>query len=237
MSQAWLLPDEVENYMRQWGMSGVYNKLRDATVARFAMQQNKRKFPAFNKLGQVQSNKAWMLVSDEVIAFLQQIIRSSGALRCLDLGTFTGMSALAMAEALPADGSVVTCDIDPDPVAIAQEFWQIAGLSHKISSHIVDACRLMQDAVTQQLQFDMVFLDAQNRRCYDEYYELILQLLPAGGSLVIDNAFMFGHVMDASSTHINAQHIKILNEKIRHDKRVTASMHAFADGVLWAVKV
>lgn len=236
MSQNWLLPDEVQGYISQWPQDLLQQQLRQRTVERYQHQQNKRKFPAFNKLSRVQSNKSWMLVAPEVLSFLQNLIRSSRAKRCLDLGTFTGMSALGMAQALGVNGCVVTCEIDPDPLELAQEIWRKAGVANQIELHLKPAADVMRAQIAAGQQFDLIFLDAQDRRYYNHYYELALQLLPAGGSLIIDNAFMFGHVMDPDSTHQNGLCVRELNQLVKSDQRVTTSLLPIADGVMWAVK-
>ena len=236
MSVMWMLPEEVQNYMHQHRQQGVFDELRQATKEAYRHKQNKRKFPKFNPLRHLQADNSWMMISTDMVNFLQSMTRLSRAKRCLDLGTFTGTSALAMASSLAEDGVVVSCDINSQAMAMAKRYWQKAALAHKIKGIVQPARQVMEEALASGEMFDLIFFDCQDRRHYHDYYELALKLCSPGGVLIFDNAFMFGHVMDKSSQHVNGRFIADFNEKVLADRRVHANLLPFADGVLFLIK-
>ncbi len=159
---------------------------------------------------------------------LAWLVRLSGARRGLEIGTFTGYSALAMAEALPADGELVTCDIDPEHARIAQSFFDRSPHGKKIKLQLGPALETLA-AMPLHEQFDLVFLDADKEN-YSNYYESILPRLKRGGLLVADNVLWSGTVLAPKEKTDKA--IVAFNERVRNDARVEKLMLPVRDGVL-----
>ncbi|HIP09441.1 MAG TPA: SAM-dependent methyltransferase, partial [Rhodospirillales bacterium] len=156
----------------------------------------------------------------------------TGAKNILELGTFTGNSSLAMGLALPIDGQIVTCDMEPNYTNIAREHWIKAGIGKKIELRIGLAMSTLDDLIKEGTEdhFDMAFIDA-NKKDYDQYYERVLTLIRPGGLIVIDNVFWGGRVLDKKNQDKSTRSIRKLNKKILLDQRVSLSMLPFNDGV------
>ncbi|OAI45754.1 SAM-dependent methyltransferase [Gammaproteobacteria bacterium SCGC AG-212-F23] len=180
---------------------------------------------------------AQMQISPEQGQFMALLMELIGARKTLDIGTFTGYSALAVALALPADGKVIACDINGDWTGIAKQFWQKAGVAHKIDLRLAPAV----ETLNQLLQsgeagtFDFAFIDADKVN-YSQYYELSLQLLKPGGLIAVDNVLWSGQVADMSDQELNTVAIRELNTKILKDERVSISLLSIGDGLTLARK-
>jgi caffeoyl-CoA O-methyltransferase len=187
---------------------------------------------------------AQMVIGPLEAAFLQLLVRATGARRILEIGTFTGYSALAMAEALPADGEIVTCEIDPKHAEIARRFFARSPHGKKIVLHLGPALHTLGE-LTDALPLDFVFLDADKEN-YINYYERVLPRLKTGGLIVADNVLWSGRVLDfkkasddvqgrtsvAGDTMSEATHaIMRFNELVRRDPRVERVMIPLRDGV------
>jgi caffeoyl-CoA O-methyltransferase len=165
------------------------------------------------------------------------LVELLGARRALEVGVFTGYSALAVALALPADGKLVACDVNEEWTSIARRHWQRAGVADRIelrlapASHTLD--RLIADG--QAGSFDLSFIDA-DKGGYDAYYEKSLVLLRTGGLLAIDNALWSGDVADESIHDDDTVAIRALNAKVGQDPRVTPCLVPIGDGLLLARK-
>lgn len=173
-----------------------------------------------------------MQVSPEEAQFLQFLIRLTGARKVLELGTFTGYSALAMALALPKDGELITCDLNAEWTAVAKPFWREAKQETKIQLRLAPALASMNSLLEEGYKhsFDFIFIDADKTN-YMNYYELALQLLSPKGMIAIDNIFWDGKVIDTKETGGQTREIRRLNEYLKHDKRVDLSLLAIADGL------
>jgi predicted O-methyltransferase YrrM len=176
------------------------------------------------------TNFARMQTAPEQAPFMQMLLRLMGAKRVLELGTFTGYSALAMALALPEDGQIIACDINRDWTAIAQRYWQQAGVAHKIDLRIAPALETLALLREQQQQFDFIFIDADKDN-YPNYYDAAYELVRPGGVIAIDNVLWGGAVADTSINDNPTRKIRALNEKIRQDTRVEISLVPIADGI------
>ncbi len=180
---------------------------------------------------------AGMQISPDQGQFMALLARLIGARRTIEIGTFTGYSALAVALALPEDGRMICCDINPDTTAIARRFWAEAGVAAKIDLRIAPAAETL-DALLgagETGRFDMVFIDA-DKTAYDGYYERALRLLRSGGVVVIDNVLWDGAVAEKKDTSPATLALRALNAKIRDDQRVDASLLTLGDGVTVARK-
>lgn len=171
---------------------------------------------------------AQMLIGPLEAAFLQMLVRLSGARRVLEVGTFTGYSALAMAEALPADGTLLTCEIDPDRAAIARRFFERSPHGRRIELRL-GAARESLRGLPPDDRFDMAFIDA-DKEGYLEYYDAILPRLSAGGLLVADNTLWSGDVLDPQRP--SARAVDAFNRHVREDDRVAHVLVPLRDGVM-----
>lgn len=178
-----------------------------------------------------------MQISPEQGQFMGLLIELMGAKKTLDIGTFTGYSALAVALALPADGKVIACDINGEWTKIAKKYWEMAGMQNKIDLQLAPALETLQSLIDngEANTFDFSFIDADKAN-YDNYYELSLQLVRQGGLIAIDNVLWSGDVADPSVSDGNTTKIRALNAKIVADERVTLSMLPIGDGLTLARK-
>lgn len=163
---------------------------------------------------------------------LELLCRMLGAKRVLEIGTFTGFSALCMAEALPDDGELITCDIDPEAARVAQSFFDRSPHGKKIQLRLGDALETIR-ALPEVPPFDLVFLDADKER-YLDYYEAVLPRLRRGGLLVADNTLWSGRVL--APTHASDRAIVAFNAHVTRDPRVTNVELTVRDGMMLAYK-
>lgn len=200
----------------------------------YMLEVSLREHPVLKELRTETSSMALanMQVAPEQAQFLQFLLRMLKARRVLELGTFTGYSALAMALALPDDGQVITCDINEEWTVHAHPFWKKAGQDHKIQLELAPALETMHRLLAegQQEQFDFIFIDADKTN-YINYYEAALRLVSKSGIIAIDNIFWDGKVVDAAETGAQTREIRLLNELIKQDQRVDTSLLAIADGL------
>ena len=163
------------------------------------------------------------------MALLVELI---GARRALEVGVFTGYSALVVAEAMGADGRLTALDISADYTAIAQRFWAEAGLAERIDLRLGDAKDSLAALRADGLDgaYDFAFIDA-DKSDYDNYYEQCLALMRPGGLIVIDNTFHMGQIAERERWGENAPVVDALNRKIKGDERVTMVMLPIGDGL------
>jgi predicted O-methyltransferase YrrM len=175
---------------------------------------------------------AAMQITAEQGSFMGLLVKLVGAKRILEIGTFTGYSALSMARALPADGRLIASDVSEEWTAIAREFWQKAGVADRITLILKPGRDVIADLLGrgEAGKFDIMFIDADKHN-YDHYYEGGLELLRAGGLMMIDNVLWGGDVADLSKTDADTSALRALNAKIRADNRVDFSMVPIGDGV------
>lgn len=171
-------------------------------------------------------------VAPEQGQFLALLVKLTGARRLLEVGTFTGYSALCMAAALPADGSLICCDIPGDYNAIARGYWQEAGLAGRIDLRLAPALETLAGLERQGQggQYDLVFIDADKAN-YPAYLEHALRLLRVGGLAVFDNTLWSGRVLDASPESADTRAIQALNRALKDDVRVDLSLLPIGDGL------
>lgn len=175
---------------------------------------------------------ALMQVAPEQAQFLQFLIRLLQAKKVLELGTFTGYSALAMALAMPEEGQLITCDINEEWTHKAPLFWRQANQDKKIDLRIAPALQTLNQLLKDGMAhtFDFIFIDADKTN-YLNYYELALQLIRSSGLIVIDNIFWEGAVIDPEDDSAQTREIRRLNLWIKQDKRVYSSLLPIADGL------
>lgn len=211
-----LLPDAVERYVSETMTpeTPVQRALRAETAAQ---------------------PQAEMQIGADQGAFMALVVRLMGARRCLEVGTFTGYSALAVAAALPPGGTLVACDLSDDWTQIARRYWAMAGVADRITLLLGRAVetldRLLHDG--GGATFDFAFIDA-DKTAYDAYYERCLALVRPGGLIALDNALRDGEVADDGAHEPDTDAIRALNAKVRDDPRVESCLVTVGDGILLA---
>ncbi|MEO8305049.1 MAG: class I SAM-dependent methyltransferase [Betaproteobacteria bacterium] len=170
-----------------------------------------------------------------LLAFLARLI---GARRAVEIGTFTGYSALAVASALPPDGRLVCCDLSEAWTSIARRYWAEAGLADRIELHLAPARETLAKIFRRDGagSYDFAFIDA-DKTGYDAYYEACLGLLRAGGLIAIDNVLWSGTVADPSDVRPDTVALRAITAKVRDDRRVDACLLSVGDGVMLARKL
>lgn len=168
-------------------------------------------------------------VAPEQGQFLALLVKLTGAKRLLEVGTFTGYSALCMAAALPDDGSLICCDIPGDYNDTARRYWQEAGLAERIDLHLAPALETLA-LLDQQEPFDLIFIDADKAN-YPRYLEHALRLLRVGGLAVFDNTLWSGRVLENNPESEDTRAIQALNRALKDDSRVDLSLLPVGDGL------
>jgi len=172
---------------------------------------------------------ARMQISEEQGAFLGILARLVGARNAIEVGTFTGYSALCVARALPEQGKLLCLDIDDDWTAIAKRHWERAGVSDRIELRIGPAIEALEQLEIGQ-EFDFAFIDADKSE-YDAYYERILPRIRTNGVILFDNMFWGGMVLEGLSSHPDALALRELNAKLAADERIECVLLPIADGI------
>jgi predicted O-methyltransferase YrrM len=179
---------------------------------------------------------AMMQIGPDQGAFMGLMAKAIGAKKCLEIGVFTGYSALSVALALPADGKIVALDISKDFTDRARPIWKEAGVEGKIDLRIGPALDSLDTMIAaKEGPFDFAFIDADKPN-YDGYYERVLKLLRPGGLIAIDNVLWSGAVADSANTDESTKALRALNIKIHGDPRVDMALATIGDGVMLAVK-
>ena len=178
---------------------------------------------------------AGMQIGADQGQFMALLVRAIGARSCLEIGTFTGYSALAVAFALPEDGRIVCCDISEEWTAIGRPFWEKAGVDRKIDLRIGPALRTLDELKKETQSFDFVFIDADKTN-YANYYEACLPMLRPGGILAVDNTLWSGWVADRGHHDDDTVALRKFNDKLHTDDRVEIALLPLGDGVTLALK-
>ncbi|MHB8345608.1 MAG: O-methyltransferase [Acidiferrobacterales bacterium] len=209
-----LVSEDIESYCREHSSapSALLQELEAYTIGHCAQSQ--------------------MMTGPVEGALLRLLVQLTGARRVLEIGMFTGYSALTMAEALPEDGAVVTCDVNPETTAIARSFFDRSTHGRKIDVRLGPALEMIA-ALPAGPAFDLVFIDADKEN-YIGYYEAALPQLRPGGLIVADNVLWSGAVLNPQQRSDHA--IVAFNKHIRHDSRVDNVMLTVRDGVTLARK-
>ena len=169
-----------------------------------------------------------MMVGEIEGRFLEFLVRSKGARRVLEIGTFTGYSSLSMARGLPDGGKIVSCDVDEETTAIARRYAEEAGFADRIDYRLGPALDTIAEL---DGTFDLVFIDADKPN-YLNYYEATLPKLADGGVIVIDNTLWSGRVVEDDDGDESTRAIKEVNDHVRNDPRVECVLLTVRDGML-----
>jgi caffeoyl-CoA O-methyltransferase len=184
---------------------------------------------------------AIMQIPPEQGQFMSFLVKILGAKKALEIGTYTGYSTLCVALALPKNGRVIACDINDNWASVGRKYWREAGVEEKIDFRLGPALRTLESLIEsgEAGSFDFAFIDADKGN-YDHYYEKSISLLRPGGVIAIDNVLLFGSVVDPSVLDADLRSrisdadidaMRKLNEKVKNDPRVDATMLPLADGL------
>lgn len=178
-----------------------------------------------------------MQIAPEQAQFFQLLVRLIGARRTVEIGVFTGYSALAVAEVLPPNGTLVACDVSEEYTEMARPYWEEADVADLIDLRVAPAEDTLETLLEEGKAgtFDFSFIDA-DKETYDTYYEQSLKLLRPGGVIALDNVLRGGRVTNPDVDDAGVRSIQTLNEKLHEDERVELSMLPIADGVTLAMK-
>jgi predicted O-methyltransferase YrrM len=218
MKKRTLLPDAVENY--------VFESISRTTPIERRLRAETAALP-----------RGSMQIGPDQAALMAMLVRVSGTTRALEIGTFTGYSAMAVASALPADGRLVCCDTSDEWTSIARRYWKEAGLDQKIDLRLGPALDTLNSILDDggAESFGFAFIDADKLN-YGNYYEACLKLIRPGGLIALDNMLWDGKVADPSETDEETAYLRWLNEQIGNDDRVEACLLTVGDGVMLARK-
>lgn len=172
---------------------------------------------------------ARMQIGDDQALLMEMVVRAMGATRAVEVGTFTGYSALAIARGLGPGGRLLCCDVSEEWTAIAREAWNAAGVADRIELRIGPALDTLRSLPAEE-QFDLAFVDA-DKTGYPAYYEELLPRLRTGGLMLLDNMLQSGRVLDEAETGESVTAIRSLNDAIAADSRVKVVLLTIGDGV------
>lgn len=177
-----------------------------------------------------------MLITPDQGALMAMIARIMNAKRYLEIGMFTGYSALWMALSMPKDAYIATLDINDKYLHLAQEYWTNADVADKITPLIGAATSSLEQMIAAKTElFDIAFVDA-NKSQYIEYYEMCLQLVRPGGMIIIDNVLMYGQILEESPRKNYVRILQKLNKLLKDDNRVDICLLPIGDGMTLAQK-
>jgi predicted O-methyltransferase YrrM len=176
--------------------------------------------------------QAQMQISPEQGQLLGILVKLMGARRCIEIGVFTGYSSLAVAQALPADGRILACDVSDEWTAMGRRYWQRAGVAEKIRLVLAPAKATLDAELAQGAagSYDFAFIDA-DKTAYLEYYERCLRLLRPGGLIAVDNTLWSGRVADPAIGDADTQALRAFNAFVAKDERVDLCLVPISDGL------
>jgi caffeoyl-CoA O-methyltransferase len=170
-----------------------------------------------------------MQIAPEQGAFMGLLARAIGARRAIEVGTFTGFSALCLARALPEDGQLICCDVSDEWTRVGRRFWEKAGVADRIDLRIAPAVETLR-AIREDGCFDLGFIDA-DKPSYRAYAEELIRLIRPGGLILVDNVLWQGTVVDPAAEGENVEAIRAFNDWAAADPRVECVMLAISDGL------
>jgi caffeoyl-CoA O-methyltransferase len=218
------------------GSGGKFTVL-DAALHAYLVERGARQDDVLRRLaaetGQLGGISVMQVAPDQG-ALITLLVRAIGARRAIELGTFTGYSAICIARALPDDGELLACELNETWAEIARRYFAEAGVAERVDLRLGPALETLR-ALPNAESFDFAFIDA-DKEGYPDYYEECLARLRPGGMVMIDNVLMSGRALDPDPDDASARTIASLNERIAADERVEVAMLGIADGVTLALK-
>ena len=212
--------------------TGILNLTND--LRNYLWEKGMQEHPVLAELREetAQIPESTMQICPEQGALMANLIRLMSAKRTIEIGTFTGYSALAVALALPKDGKIVACDISEEWTSVGRKKWEQAGVDHKIDLKIAPALETLEGLMAkgQEGTFDFAFIDADKAN-YLDYYKMCLKLVRKGGVIAIDNVLWSGAVIQTDINDVDTVAIRELNDYLVHDERVALSMVPVGDGL------
>lgn len=212
----------------------------DERLYRYLQEHSVREHPVQRELREATSGMAHagMQIAPEQGQFMQLLVKLTGARRAIEVGVFTGYSALSVALALPADGRIVACDVNAEWTAMARKYWDKAGVGGKIDLRLAPALETLDRLLAEGGAggYDFAFIDADKGN-YLGYYERSLALVRRGGLLAIDNTLWSGQVADPARDDKDTRAIRALNDAVHADRRVLPSLLPLGDGLTLALKL
>ena len=207
------LNDQLYNYLLDVS-------LRESDVLK-ALREETAKMPEHN-----------MQISPEQGQFMRLLVQLIGAKNGIEVGVFTGYSALSVALGLPEDGKLIALDVSEEWTNVGRKYWEMAGVAQKIDLRIAPALDSLQKLIAEGKEgtFDFAFIDADKENYYN-YYEYCLQLLQPNGLIAIDNVLWSGRVADPNEKEAETVAIRKLNEKLYNDDRIDLSLLPLSDGL------
>lgn len=213
------------------------NDLIQSEIHRYLVEHSVREPEPLRRLREATAlrSDAQMQSPPEVGQFLALLVELTGARKILELGTFTGYGALAMALAMPADGMLIACDVNIDAQVLARQFWAEAGVADRIDLRIGECADALADLIAQghAASFDLAFIDA-DKPGYTDYYDACFTLLRPGALMVFDNVFMGGTVVQDNPSRRYSDSMKAFNRRLHQDARISLSMLPLGDGLTLA---
>jgi predicted O-methyltransferase YrrM len=210
----------------------------DDSLYAYVLAHSLREHPAQTALREATKAHphAGMQIGPEQGQFMALLVRLIGARRTIEIGVFTGYSALSVALALPVDGYVLACDVSDEYTRIGKPYWEAAGVAHKIHLTLAPARATLDARLANgdANAFDFAFIDA-DKTAYDDYYERCLMLVRPGGLIAIDNVLWSGSVAQPATTADTAA-LQALNDKLHRDERIDLSLLPIGDGLTLARK-
>jgi caffeoyl-CoA O-methyltransferase len=210
----------------------------DDALYEYLLAHSLREHPALAALREATRThpRAGMQIAPEQGQLMALLVKLLGARRTIEVGVFTGYSALAVALALPDDGRILACDVSDEYTRVAREYWRRAGVAHRIELVLAPAAQTLAARIDagESGRYDFAFIDA-DKTGYDGYYEQCLQLLRPGGLIAIDNVLWQGAVARPADSD-DTRALQALNAKLHRDERIDLAMLPIADGVTLARK-
>ena len=213
------LTDELYDYILQVS-------LRDAPVLKALREET------------AELTMSIMQISPEQGQFMRLMVQLIGARKGIEVGVFTGYSALSVAMGLPEDGQLIALDISEEWTNIGKKYWKQAGLDHKIDLRLGPAAESLQQMLAkgEAGTYDFAFIDADKEN-YDQYFEACLELIRPNGLIMIDNVLWSGDVADASKQDVDTSALRALNAKLVKDPRIDMSLLPISDGITMVRKL